>query len=131
MRERSEITGELRRRMVEVARVLRKESTRGEDLLWQQLRRGRLLARFRRQHVIGPFVVDFYCAACRLIVEVDGGVHDDPGVRSADEERQALLEQLGYHFCRVRTELVEADTNAAVAMVRAAMAQLPGVSRAR
>ena len=62
-----------RQQMVEAARTLRRSQTVSERVLWQALRNGKLNgARFRRQHPIGPLVVDFYCAKERLIVEGDG-----------------------------------------------------------
>ncbi|MHB0858108.1 MAG: endonuclease domain-containing protein [Anaerolineae bacterium] len=60
----------------ESAEVLRKQSTPAEALLWQNLRGRRLAgAKFRRQHPIGPYVADFYCAEQHLVVELDGPVH--------------------------------------------------------
>jgi len=61
--------------------------------------------KFRRQHAIGPFVVDFYCAAHRLIVEVDGSIHDLQ--REHDIERQRLLEACGYSVLRFSVAQVE------------------------
>jgi very-short-patch-repair endonuclease len=112
-----EIPEELRRQMVVIAREFRKVPTKGEQLLWQALR-GRSLdgVKFRRQQPIGPFVVDFFAAEQRLIVEVDGAVHD--GQQEADERRQALLESLGLRFCRIPTELVEHDLMGALALIR-------------
>ncbi|SRR6266545_779673 len=72
----------------------RREPTPEEDRLWQMLRRHNLGgAKFRRQHVIGPFIVDFYCAAARLVVEVDGPIHDSQ--QEQDALRQGFLEQTG------------------------------------
>jgi len=61
--------------------------------------------RFRRQQPIGPFIVDFYCPTHRLIVEIDGPIHDEQ--RDRDRERQALLEACGYRFLRVPAADVE------------------------
>jgi len=58
--------------LIEIRRVLRKEATPAEDFLWQQLRSGKLGGiKFKRQHSIGNYIVDFNCASARLIVEVD------------------------------------------------------------
>jgi very-short-patch-repair endonuclease len=58
------------------ARDLRRRQTPEEELLWQDLRRSKLKGlSFRRQHVIGPYIVDFICLRARLIVELDGGHH--------------------------------------------------------
>jgi very-short-patch-repair endonuclease len=105
--------------MVKVARLFRKEPTGSERTLWSALRGGQVDGRkFRRQQPIGPFVVDFYCASERLIVEVDGGVHESQ--RERDAERQHLLETLGLRFVRVDAETVERDLNTAVEEIRAA-----------
>src|SRR5271155_3254222 len=71
------------------ARSMRRSPTPAEKRLWQRLRRDRLGARFRSQVAIGTFIVDFYCAARRLVVEVDGPVHD--GRTDADAERDHVL----------------------------------------
>ena len=74
--------------------------------------------RFRRQQPIGRFVVDFFCASERLIVEVDGAIHDQQ--READAERQQILEALGYRVLRVSAELVETEIGVALERIRAA-----------
>ncbi len=86
--------------MVQIARELRKRSTPSEAMLWEALR-GRKLAgmRFRRQQPLGPFVVDFFAAQERLVVEIDGSVHDT--TIEADAARQAIIEGAGYRFVRV------------------------------
>ena len=71
---------------------MRRRSTPAEDRLWQALRRSQVEGRkFRRQHSIGPFIVDFYCPAERLAVEVDGPVHRLPRVREKDARRTRYL----------------------------------------
>jgi len=104
-RERIAIPVGLHVRMVEVARDFRKAPTPSERRLWAALRRNQLGVSFRRQQPIGPFVVDFFCASHRLIVEVDGPVHESQ--RERDAERQTLLEACGYHVVRVTAEDVE------------------------
>ena len=74
---------------------MRKNLTSAEDLLWQRLRRKQVGGlRFRRQHPIGRFIVDFYCAEARLVIELDGPVHHQPGHDEYDADRQEFLEQL-------------------------------------
>jgi very-short-patch-repair endonuclease len=83
----------------------RKEPAASEAILWQALRGKQLDGRkFRRQQPIGPFVVDFFCPSERLIVEVDGPIHDQQ--RDADHRRQELLESLGLRFVRLATAQV-------------------------
>ena len=114
-----EITPALKKKMTEVAREFRKEPTPSENILWQALR-GRKLAgrKFKHQQPIGAFIVDFFCGAERLIVEVDGGVHESQ--QEADQQRQELLESLGLRVVRVTSELVETDLDAVLAVVRQA-----------
>jgi very-short-patch-repair endonuclease len=74
-----------------------------EIVLWRVLRRGQVSGlRFRRQHPIGPYILDFYCPSAHLAIEVDGFAHDAaPQVRH-DEQRQAWLRQQGINVLRVR-----------------------------
>ncbi|MFN7715825.1 MAG: DUF559 domain-containing protein, partial [Pseudanabaenaceae cyanobacterium] len=114
-----EITPSLKAQMTEVARQFRKQPTTSEAILWQALRGRKLDGRkFRRQQVIGTFVVDFFCGQERLVVEVDGGVHQNQ--QEADRQRQELLESLGLRFVRVRSDLVEQDLPAVLSQIRAA-----------
>lgn len=112
-----EISPALKKKMTEVARQFRKNPTPSENILWQALRGRKLEGRkFRRQQPIGAFIVDFFCGAERLIVEVDGGVHDSQ--QEADRQRQELLESLGLRVVRVSSELVETSLDEALAAVR-------------
>jgi len=96
------------REIVERAREFRTVPTRSEALLWDALRDRQLLgAKFRRQSVIGPFVVDFCALRHLLIIEVDGSVHD--GQREHDAERQQKLEAEGYRMLCISAESVETD----------------------
>ncbi|MCH8998490.1 MAG: endonuclease domain-containing protein [Proteobacteria bacterium] len=81
------------------ARTLRRRSTDAERLLWHHLR-GRQLAglKFRRQHVLGPYIVDFICLERNLIIEVDGGQHAVQPER--DARRDAWLAEQGYRVLR-------------------------------
>src|SRR5438477_374537 len=118
MLDRWDVPEVLRRKMVEVARVFRKQPTATEAILWQVLRARKMDGiKFRRQQNIGPFVVDFCAAEHRLIVEVDGPIHEVQ--KNADQCRQQLLESLGLRFLRPPTELVEKDLPAALAAIRA------------
>jgi very-short-patch-repair endonuclease len=75
------------------ARMHRKTSTEAEELLWNNLRNRRLKGvKFRRQHPISGYIADFYCHEARLIIEVDGGIHDLPEQVERDEGRSFELE---------------------------------------
>ena len=115
----------VKQRMTEIARKLRKEQTKSEEILWQALRNRKLDGRkFRRQHPIAPFVVDFFCAEENLIVEVDGSVHDSPEQQALDRERQSLLESLGLRFVRLRAEAVESNLSECLNTIQSALSPL-------
>lgn len=79
------------------ARGLRREATDAERALWRCLRAGQLEGtKWRRQHPIPPYVVDFCCVAARLVVELDGGQHDEP----RDAPRTRALEARGWRVLR-------------------------------
>lgn len=119
-----QVPSAIKQKMLEVARQFRKEPTPSEEILWQALRRKQLDGRkFRRQQPIGHFIVDFFCATERLIVEVDGGVHESQ--RVYDQERQRLLESLGLRFVRVTAQQVEADLSGTLTVIRQAFAPHP------
>ncbi|MFO1429839.1 MAG: endonuclease domain-containing protein [Candidatus Competibacteraceae bacterium] len=82
-------------------RALRSTMTPAEIKLWQALKNRQLdELKFRRQHSIGPFIVDFYCPSARLVVELDGSVHDSDIAWQQDEQRTAYLESLGLTVVR-------------------------------
>ncbi|MEI7750229.1 MAG: DUF559 domain-containing protein [Candidatus Moraniibacteriota bacterium] len=74
-------------------KILRKSATPQEVILWSRLRRSALGHKFRRQHSIGPYIVDFYCPEKKLIVELDGWQHNEQVKH--DAERTVYLESLG------------------------------------
>lgn len=68
--------------------------------MWTALRDGAAGFRFRRQHQIGPWIVDLACPARRLVIELDGGGHDEPETRERDARRQLWIEQQGWRVLR-------------------------------
>src|SRR6267154_46572 len=87
------------------AKQLRRQMTPAERVLWQALRSNRLSGfHFRRQQVIDGFIVDFYCHAAALIVEVDGSIHADQA--DYDAERDRILASRGFRILRVTNEQV-------------------------
>lgn len=79
---------------------LRNNATPQEIILWSRLRRSQLGHKFRRQHSIGNYIVDFYCPEKKLIIEIDGGQHDEKNIRKYDENRTKYLESLGLKVLR-------------------------------
>ncbi|KEQ51420.1 endonuclease domain-containing protein [Sphingobium chlorophenolicum] len=91
-----------RRKTVGAARVLRRELTPPEIKLWQWMRERPEGVKFRRQHPVGPFVLDFYCASARLGVEVDGGFHDNAERVVLDARRDEWLSTQNIRVLRIR-----------------------------
>jgi very-short-patch-repair endonuclease len=108
--------------LVERAQELREHMSPPERLLWEQLRGKRLEGwKFRRQHPLEPYVLDFYCPQAKLVVEVDGqgrGMGDQP---ARDERRDAFLERQGLRVVRIRAETVFRDMDAAVRTILGAL----------
>jgi very-short-patch-repair endonuclease len=89
------------------AKLLRQNQTAAEKILWDALRNRKLANhKFRRQHPVGPFIVDFFCNAANLVVEVDGAVHDLPEQKEYDQDRESYLRNLGLRVLRFRNEEV-------------------------
>jgi very-short-patch-repair endonuclease len=101
-------------------RCLREQRTEAEHRLWQRLRGHRLAGmKFRRQHPVGPYFVDFYCAEARLVVEVDGSQHMD-AVRY-DERRTLAIQAAGLRVLRFWNDDVLARTDAVLEAIAAAL----------
>ena len=95
------------------ARQLRNQATQGEIILWQRLKKSQMMGYdFDRQKPIDQFIVDFYCKALALAIEVDGSVHDSEEAQAYDQERQARLEGLGIRFLRFNDTEVRTHPNA-------------------
>lgn len=86
----------------EFARTLRKDMTPGEKVLWKKIRRKKFHGlKFRRQVPIGPYVVDFLCVEKKLIIEIDGDSHYDPGAQERDLKRETYLRSHRFHVLRI------------------------------
>jgi very-short-patch-repair endonuclease len=101
------------------ARELRRSMSLPEGLLWQELRRRPGGYKFRRQHPFGPYVLDFYCAAARLAIEVDGISHDMGDNPARDERRDTWLKAQGLHVIRFAADDVLGDVNDVLGMILA------------
>lgn len=100
------------------ARQLRRTQTQAEELLWSRLRRTGLGAAFRRQHSIGPFVVDFLCPTLALVIELDGDVHEQQDVGEQDRWREDWLRTAGYRVMRFRNDEVLEGIDAVLEALR-------------
>jgi very-short-patch-repair endonuclease len=106
------------------AKSLRRRMTWSEKLLWEELRK--LDANFRRQAPVGRYITDFASHGCKLVIEVDGGVHerlDEVALR--DGERQIWLQDQGYKVIRFTDRQVENDIRTCIATVRTALGLPP------
>ncbi|MGI8913395.1 MAG: endonuclease domain-containing protein [Chloroflexota bacterium] len=110
--------------LIAAARQLRRTMTPAEQLLWEQLRARRLQGLFfRRQHPFGPFILDFCCPRGKLVVEVDGSVHDDEAQAQYDLLRTERLRDFGYTVLRFRNEEVEANLTSVLHRIAQAVSQ--------
>jgi uroporphyrinogen-III synthase len=104
------------------ARRFRKEPTKTENLLWQRLRGQKLAgAKFRRQADIGSVVVDFACLQAKLVVEVDGGIHNHPDVIRKDAIRDQALKAEGFKVLRFSTAAIESDLETVLIVIEHAV----------
>jgi leucyl-tRNA synthetase len=94
-------------RLLERRKELRKNQTPQEERLWWYLRDKRLGIKFRRQHSVGGYILDFYCKEKRLIIEIDGGIHLQKENKEYDEVRDKYFEELGYKTLRFTNNEVE------------------------
>ena len=91
----------------QMRRKLRAALTPAEAALWRALQKSQVHNRkFRRQHSVGPYVVDFYCPAEKLVIELDGAAHDSPGAVMSDEKRTAFLISAGLKILRIENRHV-------------------------
>jgi uroporphyrinogen-III synthase len=89
------------------ARDLRQTETASEQAAWRLLRNLRLKGfKFRRQHPVGQYIVDFCCPQRRLIIELDGSVHGQPSQAKRDTMRDARLRRMGYKVARFPNGMV-------------------------
>ena len=109
----------------EHAMSMRKEPTEAENVLWQCLRNSQLGVKFRRQHVILDFIVDFINLDNSMVIEVDGGYHTTPEQRKADQIRDKILEDNGFWIMRLTNDEVLFDTQRTVSRIRQAIQSSP------
>lgn len=88
------------------ARQLRRTMTTAESVLWSYLRNSQTGYRFRRQHPIGSYVLDFFCYPLNLCIELDGSVHDEHGAERHDEIRTQYLNSMGITVLRYSNDVV-------------------------
>jgi type I restriction enzyme M protein len=113
--------------LADKARELRRKQTPGESLMWELLRDRRFMnLKFRRQHQVGDYIVDFYCDERKLAVELDGPIHSEAEQVKHDETRDAYLQSIGLTVLRFKNDDFLSDTDQVLQRIAAAC--LPSTS---
>ncbi|MCF8296685.1 MAG: endonuclease domain-containing protein [Saprospiraceae bacterium] len=106
------------------ANLLRKHMTEAELLLWNEIKSNKLDGyKFRRQHLVGRFIVDFYCHKAKLIIELDGEIHNEPEIAENDKEREKELISLGLKILRFSNKEVKENIQNILAEIRDKLSQ--------
>ena len=113
----------------ENAKENRKHPTEAEAALWESLRANQLGEKFRRQHIIGDFIVDFVALNSKLIIEVDGAYHNDAEQMEADKLRSDFLNEAGFNVLRFTNEQVLQDTDNTIKEIKANLKTLSPTGR--
>ncbi len=104
----------------------RKNPTQAEEILWETLRGKKLSGyKFRRQHQIDEFIVDFVCLSKHLVIEIDGGYHDTEEMQLTDVWRTSALNELGYTVIRFSNEEVIGDIESVLEKIHLKLSQMP------
>jgi cyclase len=114
--------------LFERAKSLRKNMTEAENILWGYLKAGINGLKFRRQHPIGIYIADFYCHRVKLVIEIDGKIHDDPQVKILDEQREGELEKWGYQVIRFTNEGLFRDIEKVLLTIKLKVEELSKVT---
>jgi very-short-patch-repair endonuclease len=101
--------------LYEYAKQMRRNSTEGEEILWQRLRNKQIAGlKFRRQHPIDKFIVDFYSHEINLAIELDGSVHDQGEQNDLDKGRTETLKEFGINLIRFNNEEVISNVDTVI-----------------
>lgn len=107
------------------ARFLRREETAEEKILWEKLRDNKLKVKFRRQHPIDMFVIDFYCPKYKLAIEIDGAQHLTKDGKEYDKMRTKYLENKGIKIVRFLNSEIKNDIEKVIEKIRLTPAPSP------
>lgn len=115
-----------RKELVQFRKKLRNNSTPAEAFLWRYLKSKKLCGRrFNRQHSIKNYIVDFYCAAEKLVIELDGAVHQSPKAQKYDKKRTEILNELGYTVIRFENKMVFENLESVLSEISEHFKQIP------
>ena len=113
-------------RTLQLAGDLRRGMTQTERILWKRLRNRQVNGlRFRRQHPVNEFIVDFFCYEAMLAIEVDGSVHLDTMQAERDEERTCILRQMGIRVIRFTNQEVESEIESVISSIISEVKSIP------
>ena len=104
---------------------LRHNATPAEKLLWKSLKNSAVGAKFRRQHGVGPYVLDFYCPEHKLAIEIEGGIHNDVLRSAYDAERHAFLKSQGIRVLYIDNRDVLEVFEYVVGVIKTAVLEQP------
>ena len=100
------------------AKENRREMTESERVLWEKLRKLNCGYHFRRQHPIGDYIADFICLKRKLVIEVDGGYHNEPIQQQDDQVRTEFMERKGYTVIRFKNEEISNDLQEVIMRIK-------------
>lgn len=106
------------------ARYLRREETKVEKILWQELRNSNIGIKFRRQYPIDMYILDFYAPKIKLLIELDGSTHNLKETKEYDVERTAYLESKYIYELRFWNSEIENNLNSVLSKIRAKINEL-------
>jgi len=108
----------------ENARELRNKLTPAEQTFWLRLKEQFPEYKFRRQHPISIYIADFYCHKLKLVIEIDGSIHDSEDAKLADEKRQKYLENLNLTVIRFTNEQIRSEPENVIKEISSIMEKL-------
>ncbi|MBS4034045.1 MAG: DUF559 domain-containing protein [Ignavibacterium sp.] len=118
-----------KKELKETRRLLRKNQTYTEKIVWMYLRNRQMDGyKFRRQYSVDNFVIDFYCPKLKLAIEIDGSIHNEPDQKEYDFKRQEHLETFGINFLRLTNEEIDGNPNKAFEKIESKIKELDPTS---
>src|SRR6187401_232903 len=103
------------------ARELRNKLTPSEQIFWLRLKENFPQHKFRRQHPISIYIADFYCHKLKLVIEIDGSIHNSNEAKLDDENRQKALENLNLTIIRFTNEQIKKEDKSVIEIVSSAI----------
>ena len=111
--------------------MLRKNPTKAEEFLWERVKNNSLGVKFSRQVGIGRFIVDLCCRSRKLIIEVDGEIHENKEAVGYDEAREEILKSVGYKILRFKNAEVFEETEKVLEKIKNHLIPLPALGEGR